>query len=415
MVAAAVLSLWIASPLPAFAQTRTSAAKSKQPTETAGPADYRSKNFLVHTDLSADEAKELLTKLETMLALISRYWGKPNTQMIECYVVKDLAKWPPGSLDPRGVESIRTGGGVTLSTTLTRGNAFVAKAIVYAGADRGTPQHEAVHAYCSQMFGTTGPIWYSEGMAEMGNYWRENDASVEIHPGVLEYLQTSEPKSLNGIVNNDEATGDSWENYAWRWALCHLLANNPNYAPRFRPLGLSMLTKQDATFEQVYGSMADEVSFEYLFFLKHLDHGYRVDLCSWDWKAKFLRPRGKTSMLAKIEAGRGWQPSRVLVKEGEEYEFSADGTWTTTKDGTAVDADGEESGAGKLVGILFHEYQLSEPFELGVYGSFTAPSDGNLLLRCHDQWGEIADNTGRMTVKIKAKDPNAPLPNPKQR
>src|SRR5437762_1494004 len=81
---------------------------------------------------------------------------------------------------------------------------FVAKSLVFAVADRGTPQHESVHAYCGQTFGTTGPLWYSEGMAEMGNYWREGDRSVNIHPGVLEYLRNSPPKSLNDIVNANE-------------------------------------------------------------------------------------------------------------------------------------------------------------------------------------------------------------------
>ena len=101
--------LLVVAATPAVAQTRTSQSKNKKPAEMAGPADFRSKNFLVHTDLPADEAKELLTKLETMLALISRYWARPNTQMIECYVVKDLAKWPPGALDPRGAVRGRSG------------------------------------------------------------------------------------------------------------------------------------------------------------------------------------------------------------------------------------------------------------------------------------------------------------------
>jgi hypothetical protein len=28
----------------------------------------------------------------------------------------------------------------------------------------------------------------------------------------------------------------TWQDSAWRWALCHLLANNPNYPDRFVPL-----------------------------------------------------------------------------------------------------------------------------------------------------------------------------------
>src|SRR5699024_8109807 len=63
----------------------------------AAIADYQSQHFVVHTDLSSHDAHELLERLETMLALISQYWGRPSAGVIECYVVKDLDKWPAGS------------------------------------------------------------------------------------------------------------------------------------------------------------------------------------------------------------------------------------------------------------------------------------------------------------------------------
>jgi hypothetical protein len=382
----------------ATAQTGTGSSKSA-PTPNAaaaGPTDYRSQNFLVHTDLSAAEAKDLLERLETMLSLISTYWAKPTSGIIECYVVKDLKNWPPNSIPEEGLPNIKAGAGVTVTRTL--GN--LAKATVYAVSDRGTPQHEAVHAYCGQSFGTTGPVWYSEGMAEMGQYWRKGDASVNVHEVVLEYLQKSKAKSLNDIVNGNERTGDSWQNYAWRWALCHMLANNPNYAPKFRPLGLALLNRESTSFEQVYGDMADEISFEYLFFLEHLDNGFRSDLCSWDWKKKFLPIRGSAAPTSKIVANRGWQPTAAVLVANTQYDYTATGTWQTSKD-PAVNADGSDKGQGKLVGVLFKDFKLSEPFDLGAKGTFTAPGDGQLYVRCQDSWKEIADNKGQVTFKIK--------------
>ena len=68
---------------------------------------------------------------------------------------------------------------------------------MYAVADRGTPQHEAVHAYCGQNFGRTGPVWYSEGMAEMGQYWRVGESRVHCHPQAVKFLRRSKPKTLN--------------------------------------------------------------------------------------------------------------------------------------------------------------------------------------------------------------------------
>jgi hypothetical protein len=348
--------------------------------------------------------------------------------------VKDIDKWPAGLIDPQGLASIRGGGGVTKSQGRRVGQRTITKAIVYAGADRGTPQHEAVHAYCAQAFGRTGPTWYSEGMAEVGKYFRDGDASVEIHPGVLRYLQRSDRKTLDEIVNSNEVTGDSWQNYAWRWALCHMLGNNPNYANRFRPLGLALLSnRKTMTFNNTYGAMAKEITFEYEFFLDHLVQGYRVDLCAWDWKTRFRKPRRSVPTRTKIDAGRGWQPSGVLVEKGTQYELVAKGTWELAKplgpgekkedaaeaskapsrsrrssrrrtepqrETEAVDADGQAGGRGRLVGIVFNDYELSEPFELGAECTFKAPMDGRLYLRCREKWGQIAHNKGTINVQI---------------
>jgi hypothetical protein len=310
----------------------------------SGPRDFRSKNFLLHTDLPTEEAEQLLQRLETMLGLISKYWGKPNREPLECYVVQDLSAWPANSLHPLGREKISQRSGVTVTQTQVNtqtGRVLAAKAVVYAIADRGTPQHEAVHAYCGQNFGHTGPIWYSEGMAEMGQYWRKGESRVNCIPEAVQYLRRSEPKSLNEIVNASEVSGDSWENYCWRWALCHLLANNPNYYDRFRPLGLGLLQNRPrASFEEVYGTMAREISFEYLFFLQHFDLGYEVTLTSWDWKTKFRRASRNSTISSTIHANRGWQASRVLVSSGEQLNLQVEGSWSVSADHTPLDATG---------------------------------------------------------------------------
>jgi hypothetical protein len=400
-----------AKPKPA---PRAKNAKAKKPAEkelAPGVRNYASDNFLVHTDLPEEEAEDLMERLENMLRLISTYWAKPNARTIEMFVVKDINVWPQGAIPQEGLDHITGGGGVTISQTMSRTNGLTgekaiiaAEAVVYAVADRGTPQHEAVHAYCAQTFGRVGPTWYAEGMAEMGQYWKEKDPSVNCHDVVLKYLKSQQPKGLTEITSQNQRTGDSWQNYAWRWALCHLLANNPNYAPRFRPLGLALLTDQKTSFEDVYGEMAPEISFEYLFFLEHFDLGYRADLCGWDWKTKFTVLRGTTSVQAKIDAGHGWQASRLSAKAGVKYAFTASGAWKLKKDGDDIGPAGDSDGKGKLVGILFDDYKLSEPFDLGDSSGWTAPQDGKLFLRCQDGWCDLADNKGTITVKWKLAD-----------
>ncbi|MBI1347513.1 hypothetical protein GC163_14635 [bacterium] len=411
-----VLTLTIIGSLSASLRAQDTSKKAKEKGGKArdaaavptGVREYTSRNFVVRTDLTPDETKDLLERLETMITQVGRYWGKPNAQIIEMYVVKKPDVWPEGFFPPEAWQSILSGGGLTMSQTTVSVDRFAgtktllnAKSIVYAVADRGTPQHEAVHAYCVQTFGTSGPTWFAEGIAELGNYWRDKDVSVQIHPGVMEYLQNTEPVPLTEIVDLRQTTGDSWQNYAWRWALCHMLAFNPNYAARFRPLGLSILAEGNQTFESVYGSMAPEISFEYLQFLEHLDQGYRVDLCSWDWKTKAIGVRGKSQVQSRINAGRGWQATRLLTKADQSYAYTADGEWQLGKEGEKLTADGDEKGQGKLVGVIFDDYKLSEPFELGREGRWTAPQEGALFVRCQDEWNNLADNNGTVTLKLK--------------
>jgi hypothetical protein len=298
-------------------------------------------------------------------------------------------------LPPQGIAQISEPAGVTVSARLGQ----TTRAIVYSCDDHGVVQHESIHAYCSQTFGSTGPTWYSEGMAEMGQYWKKGQLAVDIKPTVIQYLKRSTPKKMLDIVAAGQITGDSWQAYAWRWALCHLLAMNPNYAGQFKTLGIAMMRRQpNASFESAYGVVAREISFEYDQFVRQVDNGYRADLCAWQWNRKFQFIRGTRYATTKPTAKYGWQASGVKLEAGKSYDYAAKGTWTYSPDWDPVDANGQQDGRGRLMGVIMKDYQLSEPFELGVRGTFVAPQDGDLYLRCRDRWTEIADNDGTLTV-----------------
>lgn len=364
----------------------------------SNPRDVRSARFLLHTDLSDRSARKLLDKLEYMLELMARYFQRSPAGIIECYVVRDLSQWNDIPLEAAGVAKIREGAGVTISRSLGKQR----KAIVYSCAKHGVVQHEAVHAFCFQTFGSTGPTWYSEGMAEMGQYWKKDNLAVDVSPEVVSYLRgTQPPKKLLEIVAQGQITGDSWQAYAWRWALCHLLANNPNYSGRFKGLGLNMMTGGSATFESVYGDVALEISFEYDQFIRNLGNGYRVDLCQWDWSTRPRPIAGNRRVQSRIVANRGWQSSRLKVQKGKRYEYVCTGEWSSQKTGDLHDGDGNGQGHGKLVGVIFHDYTLSKEMVLGQRGVLEAPLDGHLFLRCQDSFSDLSDNRGEITVHFR--------------
>ncbi|MEM7812438.1 MAG: hypothetical protein AAF532_13265 [Planctomycetota bacterium] len=359
---------------------------------------------MLRTDLSAEDAEELLDRLEAMLKIVSAYWRKPNRAPLAIAVVDDADRWPSQALPPEVFESVSRGGGITRSVVRStrRGVPLDATATAYASTRGGTPLHEAVHAYCYINFGRVGPIWYAEGMAEMGAYWAEGDAAVHAPEYVCRYLRNTPIASFNEIVNGEQQTGDSGEKYAWRWALCHLLATNPNYAPRFRPLGLNLLTGRPDSFEQAYGTMRREIEFEYRQFVKHVAPGYRADLTAWDWKERARPVAAGRSRRVRVRADAGWQPAGIEVAVGERWAFDCEGTWDIGPDRT-TDAAGEaETTAGRLTAAVFdpRTYTLGEPFEIGSLKEFETPAGGHLVLRCGDDWRDLGDNSGRISVDL---------------
>jgi hypothetical protein len=389
----------------ALAQRKSSGNRGGQSAaEAGGLRDFSSLHFLVHTDLDSKEANDLLRQLETELKFIATYWGRPPSGVLECYIAKNFDAWPAdvvAQMDPQGVSQIKAQAGVCVCRSMSKGNRFIAKARLYAVSKDGVPLHEAVHGYCGQAFGRTGPKWYAEGMAELGHYWLNGQKGVNTPASVVKYLKKTEPREIESLIDTSAETGGTWEDYCWWWFLCHLLENNPNYSAQFRALGPELLMAKETGFREVFGSVARQLKFEYNFFLQHLEVGYRVDLTAWDWKKKFtpLTSASRT-ILVVVQAGRGWQPSGLTLAKGTRYQYSSTGTWRPGKGAEAVGAGGDDDGLGRLVGVVMKDYRLSQQFDLGESGTLNAPDDGNLYLRCRIPWKQLSEASGRLNVKL---------------
>jgi len=376
-------------------------------TKIQRPHEVRSQHFLLHTDISERDTRILLDKLERMLGLISKYFGRPPSGVIECYVVHDIRQWNDYPIPANAKQKIANSEGVTISSSLTKERVRITKSTVYSCSDHGVVQHEAVHAYCAQNFGSTGPTWYSEGMAELGNYWKAGTNEVDVDQRVINYIRRAKhPKQLGEIVAAGQITGDSWEAYSWRWALCHLLANNPNYSAKFRQLGPALMSeRQGVSFKSAYGKVAKQLRFEYDQFVTHVDNGYRADLCGWNWNRKGLRPVKKEGRsTAKVVAKRGWQPA-FRVEQGQTYEITSTGTWSIDGE-EQISADGQKGGAGRLeAAVLSRAFVLTEAIAVGSEGQFESPVDGDLYFRCGEDWTRLSNNRGAVTVQIRSAKP----------
>jgi hypothetical protein len=402
--------------------------------ENSKVAVYNSRHFELHTDLAAAPAGQMLDRMEAMLKVAEDHWRGSPKGKICCYLVQSQENWTDSQLPhPLARISVSGVGGATVSDNVGGPRTRSFGATIYASMTPGVVEHEVIHAYCLQAFGTTGPEWFKEGMAEVMAFRGDGAASVQYPPERLEELRKLSPRSVVQVVCADAMTnriGQSLEamlarradaraqvalsqwtesdsqntrqarqDYLWAWALCHFLTYNPNYSTRFRQLGESYLLGRDDSFERVFGPMGREMDFEYRFFLDHVAPGFRPDLCAWDWGSRFRTPAEGETVRRRVQAARGWQPSGLVLTANRRYAYRAEGAWSTRGEGPLGSADGGAH-RGRLVGAILSDYRLGEPFLLGAEGTFTAPAAGNLYLRCADEWDRIGDNRGEVTVHL---------------
>jgi hypothetical protein len=217
----------------------------------------------------------------------------------------------------------------------------------------------------------------------------------------------ADPKNHNRHVpwadwqkrDTDNVTAARQE-YLRSWALCYLLLHNPNYGPRFKLLGRKYVSNHDCEFASVFASVRNEIAFEYSFFLKNICAGYRVDLCSWDWANRSQPVMLGSGSAVGVDAAKGYQAAGLALIQGKRYQYTADGTWSTSAGAETTSATGGADDVGRLCGVVMTDYKLSQPFPLGVAGVFEAPASGQLYLRCQDGWNGLHDNTGQITVCI---------------
>jgi hypothetical protein len=398
----------------------------------------RSAHFLLYTDLQPDRADKLLERLEQTVRESSDYWRRPLQGLIECYVIDDLKNWPKGSLPhPMARLVVDRIGGVTIVDSEGAGIQTRNKVVILATSRKGVAEHEAVHAYCAMVFGRTGPAWYREGIAQAFAYAQGErpglrcpeelvadltgkqrkpisevidvgEFSKRLYGSIAQKLDRHEAKHVAGLIPiSDWSDSDIQKldqlkkEYAWSWLACHLLLHNPNYSTRFKALGQGYLANRRDRFGELFSPIMKQLAFEYDFTVDHFAHGYRVDLCYWDWDKRFRCASGGSDIRVRVSADRGYQATGLLVKRGDKYRIATSGSWKTGPRRPSTRAVSDRWGRGGLEGVIFRDFQLSEPFAIAGAGHFQATSDGCLYLRCRDEWSQLVDNEGSIVVSLR--------------
>ena len=290
--------------------------------------------------------------------------------------------------------------------------------------------HEGVHCLMKSLLGGYGPPWYAEGMAELlgthkfedgrvtSNYFPQNRKEVpklgrlEM---VREAVEAGRAKSLNDIGDYGATAHRENEPYGWCWAATAFLDGHPRYQQRFRKLP-SHLSQRNfmQEFDRAYQPDYPLLTEEWQIYLANLDYAY--DFARMQLDLKPGKPLTVTPQSIDVAADRGWQSSGIELEAGKKYRLEATGQFQVADKGKPWMS--EAGGVtiryvhGQPLGLLQaavrpddfdatkEQSPLASPQPVGLDSVLTPTHSGTLYLRINDAPGELADNSGKLTVRV---------------
>jgi len=281
-------------------------------------------------------------------------------------------------------------------------------------------------------------LWYLEGMAEIfGTHRldRNGKLTFDIMPqsteevlgiGRIEMIEKAVGRGdFHSVRQVRELGGQAFSEsrsdpYAWGWALCHFLGNHPRYRERFRQLHAHRTDGEfAATFESVYGPDADQLEWDWEWFITDLNYGLELSHAGLTF-ADGEPLRGPRTV--QIASRGSWQSTGVRLAEGESITVAAEGRvtlnattrpWISEPGGITIEYEGGVP-IGCLVGWILPDSPetLDHPertaqVRVGAAGTVTAARSGTLYLRINDHPSSRGNNEGAYTVSLKPSIPGS--------
>ena len=307
--------------------------------------------------------------------------------------------------------------------------------------------HEGVHAFTSTVRSLNTPPWYTEGIAELLATHRLVDGRFEPTPiplrkGDVQQLgrieKIAELRANGGVpLLADVFQTPANEHhdltaYAASWAATAMLAIHPTYAAMFAAIEAGPLDQEfGVRLQRSRGWSESRAGRDFDAFTDELDYGYDFSRSAIDWSLG--KPLASPQRIV-VDSSRGWQNSGWSVAKGESCSLAVSGRCTIgvlpasaaaeidatgTKDALALESEAAGISLrwyrGRPLGrLLVAQWALLPGGEASHRGfvvvatgedrTLTASADGVLYFKVNDAPGELAENSGTLSVAI------APVP-----
>src|SRR5262245_32408871 len=294
--------------------------------------------------------------------------------------------------------------------------------------------HEGTHAFMLRWLRGAGPPWYMEGMAELlgTHQWAGGKLTLGIMPArkedvpywgrikiIKDEVAAGRPLSLIDIMRYDAHAHLQVEAYAWCWAASSFLDQHPLTQSAFRALKTDTRDRTLEFSKRFYEQVKEHwpaIVEDWQIFVFECDYGYDIPRAAIQHKPIVeLPPSGATIQLA---TDRGWQSTGYRLEAGKTYRISATGQFVLGKAPKPwpCDAGGVtiHYHQGKPLGMLLAALgdldgdappitPLVTPQPIGLTAEIEPTTSGTLYLKINEPASGFADNSGTLSVTIRAK------------
>ncbi len=291
--------------------------------------------------------------------------------------------------------------------------------------------HEGTHAFMFGTFGTCGPPWYMEGIAELlaTHSWTVGKLKLNVFPSsreefpywgrvkiVRDSVSEGTARRLEEVLAFAPGLHSTVEPYGWCWATAAFLDGHPRYQQRFRQLPAELKNDElNRHMKTLYADDWSDLNEEWQCYILDLDYGY--DLVRNAIEFAPGKPLPADGARVTISADRGWQSTGIRLEAGKRYSIRASGRyqlgqqpqiWWSEPNGVSLRYYG-----GRPLGMLLAAVH-PEPYDPIAVSSLLSPSvvglgtvlapleSGTLYLRINDSPAELSDNIGEAEAEITA-------------
>lgn len=294
--------------------------------------------------------------------------------------------------------------------------------------------HEGTHWFMNRYFGSSGPPWLMEGMAEwLGTHqWDPGTETLEmgIIPSnkdsfpywgrvkrIQEQLAAGTAPSLESILRYGPTAHRSVDAYAWSWAAVVFLAHHPDTQSAFQEMLEGPMRADSALSRELFDKLKERwpaIRAQWRVLATDLDYDYEP-IIGMLRISETPQPIAKSLVTLEVQSNQTWQASGFYVRQGQQITIEATGrfkvkqipqVWPSEANGITLEYFRGQPLGKLLLRVVAPERTESDttvPVDTIAVGSqldWKATYTGELHFQINEPIKDLADNEGQISVRI---------------